>query len=63
MNLNLTDIQIELLLKTLAEKHIILYMQRKDNSDLEELITIVSDELKKLDKMHIFNKVFMEYKK
>lgn len=61
--MELTDEQLELMLATLAEKHIILYMQGKDNADMERLIGKFNDALKKVKKEYIFFKVFQELKK
>lgn len=60
--IELTDEQLELMLATLAEKHIILYMQGKDNEAMERLIGKFNDGLKKVKKEHIFFKVFQVYK-
>lgn len=62
IQLDLTDEQLELALQTLAEKHIILYMQGKDNIEMEKLIGKFNDGLKKIKKEHIFFKIFQEMK-
>ena len=58
LEMNLTDEELELMLITLAEKHVILFMQRKETKELETLISRFVDGLKKIDKEHIFFKVF-----
>ncbi len=62
ITLDLTDEQLELVLQTLAEKHIILFLQGKDNIDMERLIGKFNDGLKKIKKEHIFFKIFQEMK-
>lgn len=62
ITLDLTDEQLELMLATLAEKHIILFMQGKDNIEMEKLIGKFNDGLKKIKKEHIFFKIFQEIK-
>jgi len=61
--MKLTDDQWYLLLSTLAVAHVVEYMKGKDNSRLEELIQIVTKDLRERGKEDIFNKVFMEMKK
>ena len=60
---DLTDEQLELMLATLAEKHIILYMQGKDNIEIDRLIHQFNKGLQKVGKEDIFFKVYMEMKK
>ena len=59
MELDLNDEQKKLLLETLAKAHMVEYMQGKDNSDLDQLIKIVIDDLVKEGKEEIFHMVFM----
>ncbi len=61
-NFYFNDEEIELLLKTLAEKHIILYMQNKNNDDIEKLVQIIAAVLEEDGKMNIMDKVFQEVK-
>ena len=63
MKLDLTDDQWYLLLATLAEKHIVLFIKDKDISKIEEIIVIISELLNNNGKIDIFNKVFKELMK
>lgn len=63
MIIDLTDEQKKLLLKTVAIAHTIEHMKGKDNSHLEKLINKIADSLKNEGNQHIFDSVFMEYKK
>lgn len=63
LELNLTDEQLLLMLETLSEKHMVLFMQRKDNSQIDQLIHAFVESLIKLNKKDIFYKVFEEVKK
>ena len=62
LELDLTDAELELMLETLAEKHIILYMRGRDNIDMERLIKKFNDGLKKINKHEIFFKIYKEMK-
>lgn len=63
MIIELNDSQKKLLLETVAVAHMVEYMKGKDNSDLADIIEKIADSLKKEENMHIFDSVFMEYKK
>lgn len=60
--LDLTDEQLKLMLETLAEKHIILFMQNKCNAEMDNLIQKFHDGLKNIEKEYIFFKIFQEIK-
>ena len=60
MIIDFTDEQMELLLKTLAEAHIIACIKEEENvmQHLNDLIQKLHDELKDNDKSNIFYKVY-----
>lgn len=58
--LDLTDEQLKLMLETLAEKHIILFMQNKCNAEMANLIQEFHDGLKNIEKEYIFFTVFKD---
>ena len=62
MKLELNDKEAEFLLAILAQHQIVLYMQGKDNSEIDKLIHIVIDMLKQADKMEIFHSIYKEMK-
>lgn len=58
--LEFSDKEMSDLLECVAKYHVVLYLQNKDNSHIEDLIKEIKHSLDAADKSKIFDKVYME---
>lgn len=62
MLIELNDAHLLLILKTLAEKHVILHMQKKNYVEIEKLIEFIINFMEVQGKGHLVSKVYKEFK-